>query len=264
MAAMNGPPIPAFRARRLPGGAMVVAAVLLASLLPVWADPLCPAPPPLPALRLPHLRAALRRGVEGVIVALGSSSTRGTMASDPAHTYPAVLQAALARALPHWDIAVLNRGIGGQDAPEELARLQADVIAVRPQLVIWQVGANGALHNEDPAVFRRLVADGVDRLHDAGIDVILMDNQHAPRIDAAPEHGVLDEALAQVAAQTGASLFPRSLLMREWGKEGAPPIDFLATDGLHHNDRGYDCVARSIAQEIVAALADTKTVSASR
>ena len=52
-------------------------------------------------------------------------------------------------------IAVLNRGIGGQDAPEELARLQADVIAVRPQLVIWQVGANGAMRNADPAEFRR-------------------------------------------------------------------------------------------------------------
>jgi acyl-CoA thioesterase I len=175
-----------------------------------------------------------------------------------------VLQAALSRALPHWDIAVINRGIGGQDAPEELARLQADVIAVRPQVVIWQVGANGALHNEDPAVFRRLVADGVDRLREAGIDVILMDNQHSPRIDAAPEHRVLDEALAQVAARTGASLFPRSLLMSEWGREGAPPIDFVAADGLHHNDRGYDCVARSMAHEIVAALADTKTVSASR
>ncbi len=261
---MTGLAIPPFPACRLLRVAMLVGAAVLAWLLPAWADPLCPALPALPALHLPHFRAARQRGVEGVIVALGSSSTRGTMASNLAHTYPAVLQAALSRALPHWDIAVLNRGIGGQDAPEELARLQADVIAVRPQVVIWQVGANGALHNEDPAMFRRLVTEGVDRLHDAGIDVILMDNQHSPRIDAAPEHGVLDEALAQVAAQTGASLFPRSLLMREWGKEGAPPVDFVATDGLHHNDRGYDCVARSMAQEIVAALRDPKTVSASR
>lgn len=261
---MRGHAIPALPVPRLPRVATLVGAALLACLLPAWADPLCPALPPLPALHLPHLRAALRRGVEGVIVALGSSSTRGTMASDPAHTYPAVLQAALSRALPHWDIAVLNRGIGGQDAPEELARLQADVIAVRPQVVIWQVGANGALHNANPAVFRQLVAEGVGRLHNAGIDVILMDNQHSPRIDAAPEHRVLDQVLAQVASATGASLFPRSVLMRDWGKEGAPPIDFVAADGLHHNDRGYLCLARSMADEIVAALADTTTLSASR
>ena len=256
--------ISALPVHRVPRVATLVGAVVLACLLPAWAEPLCPALPQLPALHLPHLRAGLRRGVEGVIVALGSSSTRGTMASDPAHSYPAVLQATLSQALPHWHIAVLNRGIGGQDAPEELARLQADVIAERPQVVIWQVGANGALHNENPDTFRRLVADGVDRLHDAGIDVILMDNQDSPRIDAAPEHQVLDDALAQVAAQTGASLFPRSLLMRAWDREGATPTEFVAADGLHHNDRGYECVARSMAREIVSALADTKTASASR
>ena len=65
---------------------------------------------------------------------------------------------------PSAHIAVLNRGIGGQDAAEELARLDVDVLALRPQLVIWQVGANGALRNVDPSVFhasgrRRRAAD---------------------------------------------------------------------------------------------------------
>ena len=258
--------LPAFRWPRgaLLAGALMLPCFLPASLVPAWADSLCPAVPPLPALHLPHLRAALKRGTEGIIVALGSSSTHGNMATDPAHTYPAVLQATLSRALPHAHIAVLNRGIGGQDAPEELARLPADVMAVRPQLVIWQVGANGALHNVDPAGFRRMVAAGVEALHEAGIDVVLMDNQHSPRIDAAPEHRVLNDALAQVASATGASLFPRSLLMREWGEEGMPPIDFVATDGLHHNDRGYTCLARSVAAEIAAALADAPSMAASR
>ena len=103
------------------------------------------------------------------------------MASDPAHSYPAVLQQALSAGLPEAHIAVINRGIGGQDAAEELARLDADVLAVRPQLVIWQVGANGALRNVDPAVFRAMVTTGVRRLQAAGADVILMDNQQSPR-----------------------------------------------------------------------------------
>jgi acyl-CoA thioesterase-1 len=248
---------------RLPRCVMLAGALLLPWLVPASADSLCPAVPALPALTLPHLSAALKRGAEGVIVALGSSSTRGNMASDSAHSYPAVLQAALSRVLPHAHIAVLNRGIGGQDAPEELARLQTDVIAVRPQLVIWQVGANGALHNIDPVAFRRMVATGVNELHQAGIDVVLMDNQHSPRIDAAPEHRVLDDVLAQVATTTGASLFPRSRLMREWGDEGAPPIEFVSTDGLHHNDRGYTCVARSVAQEIASAVTEAPALSAS-
>src|SRR6201995_3352751 len=82
----------------------------------------CPADPSVDRMRLPHLREAVAAGSEGGIVSLGSSSTQGVMASDLAHTYPAILQSALNKGLPSAQFAVINRGIGGQDAPEELAR----------------------------------------------------------------------------------------------------------------------------------------------
>jgi lysophospholipase L1-like esterase len=208
----------------------------------------------LPPASVPRLRAVLARDVPAVIVAVGSSSTQGWMASDAAHTYPAVLQAALAEALPRDHIAVINRGIGGQDAAQEVARLVTDAIAVRPQLVIWQVGANGALENIDLTLFRHLVTDGVQRMHGAGIDVILMSNQRAPRILAAHEHATIDQALAQVAAATGATLFDRGGLMDAWRALGEPYSDFIAADGLHHNDRGYRCVAEALAGAIVAGV----------
>ena len=129
-----------------------------------------PSHPSAAPIELPHLRSAIDHGIEGVIMALGSSSTQGVMASDPAHSYPAILQQELSAGLPQAHIAVVNRGIGGQDAAEEVARLDADVLAVRPQLVIWQVGANGALRNVDPAIFRALVAAGVRRLQAAGAE----------------------------------------------------------------------------------------------
>lgn len=218
----------------------------------------------MPRLHLQHLRAALQNGKEAVLVAIGSSSTQGVMASDPAHSYPAELQDALAHALPRMHVAVLNRGVGGQDAPEELARLQADVIAVRPQLVIWQVGANAALRNANPEVFRQMVTDGVDRLQAADIDVVLMDNQHAPRVDAAPEHQVLDRELADIAKITGAGLFSRAALMTAWEQEGAPKLNFIAKDGLHHNDRGYACVAHALADAILGGLRETRALTARR
>jgi len=240
------------------------AALLCGGLGAAYAQPSCPAEPPAPVLHLQNLRADLQQGREGVIVAIGSSSTKGTMASDPAHSYPAELQADLDQALPRMHIAVINRGIGGQDAPEELARMQADVIAVRPQLVVWQVGANGALRHADPVTFRRLVTEGVERLKAAGIDVILMDNQRSPRIDAAPEHGLMDAILAQVAAATGVGLFSRDGLMADWAKEGVPAITFIATDNLHQNDLGYACVAKALADDILHGLRDTRALSAQR
>ncbi len=203
---------------------------------------------------LPHARAALAAQEEILVVTLGSSSTEGWMASDPAHTYPAVLQAALNAELPGAHVAVINRGIGGQDAPEELARLVPDVIAIRPQIVVWQVGANGALRGNDPSVFAAQVAEGVGKLHAAGADVILMDNQRSPRVLASPEHVAMEQALARIAETSGSSLFARSKLMDTWREEGDPYALFVASDGLHQNDLGYSCVAQALASSIVTAL----------
>jgi acyl-CoA thioesterase I len=236
----------------------------LSPLAPALAVPACPAGPAAAPLALPHLLGAVAHGVEGVVVALGSSSTQGAMASDLGHTYPAVLQQALSSALPEAHVAVINRGIGGQDAAEELSRLDTDVLAVRPQLVIWQVGANGALRNADPAVFRAMVAAGVRRLQAGGADVILMDNQQSPALLAKAGESAFDQSLAQVAKEAGASLFSRRALMLGWHNDGASLSQFIAADGLHHNDRGYLCVAESLAVAIVAALAPNQPVTASR
>jgi acyl-CoA thioesterase I len=224
----------------------------------------CPADPAMETLHLPHLRAAIAARTEGLIVTLGSSSTQGVMASDSAHTYPAILQAELNKALPAAHVAVINRGMGGQDAPEELARLDTDVIAVRPQVVIWQVGANGAMRHADPSEFHRMVEEGVNRLLKAGIDVVLMDNQRSPRVLAAVDHIILEDSLRQVAHETGADLFSRSHLMDAWSDQGAKPGLFTATDGLHHNDLGYLCVTQVLARQITAAVGAPLTVSFSR
>jgi acyl-CoA thioesterase-1 len=231
---------------------------------PLHAENGCPAEPAAVPLALPHLRAALNNGVEGVIVALGSSSTQGAMASNLGHSYPAILQGVLAAGLPAAHIAVINRGIGGQDAAEELARMQADVLAIRPQAVIWQVGANGALRNVDPDVFRDLVTNGVRRLEAAGIDVILMDNQQSPLLLAKADEAVYDRELAQVASETGATLFSRRALMRTWRSGGFAFADFIAVDGLHHNDHGYFCVADALARSMLAGIKQNHPLTASR
>ena len=242
----------------------LIAVLATSTTLPAQADTPCPRPPVAAGLQLPRLRAVLNAGKEGVIVALGSSSTEGVAASSAARTYPAILQAELARLLPNSHIAVVNRGIGGQDAAAEEARLDTDVMAVRPQLVIWQVGANGAMRGADPTTFRSEVSAGVVRLSRANIDVILMDNQRAPRILAAPGRAALERALADVAAAEAVNLFSRGNLMDWWNSQGAPPDLFLAADRLHHNDHGYGCMAKVLAAQIASAVSAPITVSASR
>ena len=213
----------------------------------------CPAAH-IPPLVLPHVKEALEHNSELTIVAFGSSSTQGWHSSSIAHSYPAVLQAALSAALPTAHVAVINRGVGGQDAAEMLPRIEEDVLEVRPSLVIWQVGANGALKNRSPEEFKVLVADGVHTLREKGIDVVLMDNQRAPLILASPLHQQIDQVLIDLAAQTGAGLFDRGGLMDQWQSSGHPYQEFISDDGVHHNDHGYQCVAQTLASAILEGL----------
>lgn len=234
-----------------------ISLVAFAIALPAAASPdipdVCPTARVAP-LVLPRVRDALASNAELTIVALGSSSTAGWHSSSIAQSYPAILQAELSMALPHAHVAVINRGIGGQDAAEMVPRIEADVVDVRPSLVIWQVGANGAMKNRDPDSFHRLVIAGVQTLKGAGIDVVLMDNQRAPAILKAPHPLEMDQAMADVAARTGVALFDRGALMDEWRLNGHPYEQFMSDDGIHHNDLGYRCVARALASAILEGL----------
>ncbi len=237
---------------------------MLATALPVLAAPesteACPVGRIAP-LVLPKVRDALNSNAELTIVAFGSSSTQGWHSTSIAQSYPAVLQAELSAALPNAHVAVINRGIGGQDAAEMLPRLEADVLSVRPSLVIWQVGANGAIKDRDPDQFRSLVTAGVRTLEGAGIDVVLMDNQRAPAILNAPHHLEIDRATADVAVRTGAGLFDRGALMDQWRLSGHPYEQFISNDGIHHNDRGYRCMARALASAILEGLGQPLTLA---
>ena len=106
-------------------------------------------------------RAKLVSGEPVVIIAFGSSSTAGYGTSSPEFTYPNRFAAQLRRQYPNADITVVNRGRGGEDAPEMMKRLQSSVIDMQPDLVIWQVGTNAVLRNLDPGDTARQVEDGV-------------------------------------------------------------------------------------------------------
>ncbi len=213
----------------------------------------CPAEK-APPVALPATKKRLASGAEVLVVALGSSSTEGWRATSPANTYPAQLQSDLSKAFPMGHIAVINRGVGGQDALEEVARLDSDAIALHPELVIWQVGANGAMANSDPNVFRQLVSTGIERLKALGIDVVLMDNQRSPMVLASPGHLLLERVLAELAVKYNVSLFSRGALMDGWKRDGYEYARFLSDDGVHMNDLGYHCLSEALADSIATGL----------
>jgi acyl-CoA thioesterase-1 len=207
-----------------------------------------------PSLVLPHARQSMALTGQLEIVALGSSSTQGWMSSSPTHTYPALLQDDLATLFPNVQVNVLNRGIGGQDAAEEIQRLESDAIAPKPSIVIWQVGANGAMGHRDPEIFKRLLRTGIGRMKAAGIDVVLMDNQRSPAVLASPEHLRIEADMADLAQEQKVQLFSRGSLMDQWRAHGAAYDLFVSPDHVHHNDYGYRCVASALAESMAEGL----------
>jgi lysophospholipase L1-like esterase len=209
---------------------------------------------------LPHVAAKLVAAQPVVIIAFGSSSTAGTGASAPEFTYPNRLAAQLKRHYPTADITVINAGVGGEDAPEMMKRLQSAVIDQKPDLVIWQVGTNAVLRNLDPSDTAKIVEDGIARIQAAGSDVVLVDPQYSPRVTERGESASkMVRMLSRVAALRHIGIFPRFAVMREWHENQSLPVNsFVIADGLHMNDWGYACFAQLLGDDIIKSVGQIK------
>ncbi|HJS31315.1 MAG TPA: SGNH/GDSL hydrolase family protein [Alphaproteobacteria bacterium] len=192
------------------------------------------------------------------IVAIGSSSTAGAGASSPSATYPARLQAELARLFPGSPIAVVNKGVGGESAKQMVARFQRDVVQQNPDLVIWQTGTNSALRRGSYEELVDNLGAGIAIARRANIDIVLMGPQKAPAFDAVPGHGARIEQVAAIAKTNGAPFFDRYAAMQHWHASGQIALGAaIDRDGLHMTDQSYYCVGRLLGR-MIANLAAAK------
>ena len=213
----------------------------------------CATPPALLAIDavLDRAIAGLKVGTPLTIDAMGSSSTEGKGASAPAMSYPSRLEQELKDRFPATEIRVINHGVGGQDVPEELIRLDRDAIAVHPDLVIWQVGTNAVLRRDDLSADEQLIRRGVDSIKEHGSDVVLMDLQYAPRVLARPAWAEMERLIADIAREAHVGLFRRFEIMREWDRtRQLSPAPMIGPDGLHMTDASYACLANQLAEAL--------------
>ncbi|TMJ64410.1 MAG: SGNH/GDSL hydrolase family protein [Alphaproteobacteria bacterium] len=209
---------------------------------------------------LPHVAGKLASGQPVEIIAFGSSSTAGFGATSPEFNYPNRLAAQLRRQYPSAEITVVNRGKGGEDAPEMMKRLQTEVIDMKPDLVIWQVGTNAVLRNLDPAETAKIVEDGITLIQAAGADLVLVDPQYSPRLNERAESAnKMVRLLGRVAELRHVGIFPRFQVMREWHEQQSIPFDnFVIADGLHMSDWGYACFAQLLGDDIIKSVGQIK------
>ena len=186
-------------------------------------------------------------------MAIGSSSTAG---ADGVLPYPPRLEMLLRQAFYGRMVDVLNRGIGGQEAPEELSRFEPDVIGEAPALVLWQVGTNAVYRKEDYNFddVTAAIATGLDWLADLSTDVVLMDLQYTRALVDPPGKLELSDQMVSLISTTagdkGVNVFNRFALMRRWHVQNNVGFDQLLDDGaqaqLHTSDWATNCVTQAL------------------
>lgn len=226
----------------------------------------CSVPPELARLSEPltATRQALAGNSKVRIVALGSSSTEGAGASNPRTCYPAQVESELNRRFSTArHIEVVNLGVGGHLTADMVSRIDADVTALKPTLVIWQTGVNDAIAGVPLDDFRMQLVQGIDAIRASGADLILLDLQYYPRSERVRGYRSYLQTMWQVGREKSVPVVKRHTYMKhllDTRKYTAAQI--LAPDLFHLNDLSYRCLGHMVADAIqtgITAAAEGQT-----
>jgi len=216
----------------------------------------CSTPVGLAHFARPLNRTARRlaTGKSITIVTIGSSSTAGAGATSKLASYPSRLEEDLKRRFPLSPITVINHGVNGTEVNDMIAKFEQDVVAEKPDLVIWQLGTNSVLRDRALTDAASAINEGLVKIKAIGADVVLVNPQYAPRVLAKSEADHMVKIISSVANQANVNLFDRFAVMRHWRMtENMPFSEFLSPDELHMNDWSYACVAKLLGGAIAEA-----------
>ncbi|OPZ28946.1 MAG: Arylesterase precursor [Lentisphaerae bacterium ADurb.BinA184] len=171
------------------------------------------------------------------IAFLGSSTTDG-------FTYPILVRQALreaGRPAPR----LVNAGVGGDTTARMRQRLERDVTAFDPDLVVVQAAGNDAAHSVPVDAFTADLAAIVTALREQGAEVILLTpNVRGPaRAAEEPVLEAYEQAMRAVAAAHGAGIAEASRLQKA-ARAGGVIVN--EPDGLHVNLEGCRLLARAV------------------
>lgn len=163
------------------------------------------------------------------VVAFGDSLTEGFGAA-PGEAYPARLAALTGT-------PIINAGVSGDTTDSALARLDADVLALNPRIVIVGLGGNDFLRRSPAGTTAANLRTIVRRIQARGAMVILL-GYHFPSI------GVDYSGIYEAVADGEGCLLVDDLL------DGILRNPKLKSDEIHPNAAGYQLMAERIAPSL--------------
>ncbi|MBV9463004.1 MAG: arylesterase [Verrucomicrobiae bacterium] len=162
----------------------------------------------------------------GPIVAFGDSLTAG-YGADQGESYPEVMSKILGE-------PVINRGVSGNTTADGLQRLDSDVLASNPRLVVVWLGANDELQQLPVADAEKNLGEIVDRLKARGVFVILVG---VPDIPFRPSY---NDRIRELARAKKCVYIDKPMAGILGDRE-------MKSDEVHPNANGYALIAERFA-----------------
>jgi len=164
------------------------------------------------------------------VIAFGDSLTEGYRVARGAG-WPEQLSVLVGR-------PILNRGVSGNTTGDALARLDRDVLAEDPRVVLVCLGGNDMLRRMPAEQQFDNLRTIVLRIQDKGALVVLIGTEGF-KILSQVDYG---ERYLALARETGSVYIPDLM-------QGVLTDPGLMVDQIHPNARGYEKIARRIADE---------------
>jgi hypothetical protein len=198
------------------------------------------------------------------ITVVGSGSS-GLPGPDGAHSaYPARLENVLKERVAGVDIKVTAHVQSKETTATMVSELSKILADDKPELVIWQAGTVDALNGVAPDDFKSSLIDGVEKIHAAGADLILMNMQYSPHTESMLDVSAYADIMRVVADEQSALLFDRFAIMHYWNEDGAFDL-YTATKKYDMARRVHGCIGWALASQIIAAAhIDAANIDAKR
>jgi acyl-CoA thioesterase I len=172
----------------------------------------------------------LKAGAGKQFIVLGDSIASGYGVA-PTEAFPSILSRQLG-------LPILNKGVGGDTTAMGLSRLQKDVLAEEPWLVIVELGGNDLLRRIPIAETEQNLRQIVTSIQEKKAIVVLLG------INGGPFGRGYNELYQRVAKDTQSYLIP------EIFKGILDDPKYRQDDVIHPNAAGQDLLANRIAREL--------------
>jgi hypothetical protein len=198
--------------------------------------------------RIQAVLAKARRGEPICVAAIGGSITAGgEHTKDPARRYVQQLGKWFENTFPGLNVRIVNAGIGATNSGYGALRVQRDVIAQQPDLVVVEYAVNDCtgiakLDDSYEGVLRQLLVGSPNR---AVIELFFM---HKDNKSAQPEQEVLGRHYGLPMISFRDAVWPEL-------QAGTLKWETIYDDVVHPNNAGHDIASELLRSYLTASLA---------